>query len=165
MPSHVFSLRHVPGAEGERVEKFSCRPGGAATAKNCPTIQDSAGNRCEPRFHASEGWIRLTGTGVMVFFSDRVFFFFFINLCPSNNRSMPRTLGHREAPACKQRLFIHSDLYEKILRPISLVTQCIKELLAPRDIFVRRISVEGVNCSPWSVPSSFCPVISVRGSL
>lgn len=28
---------------GERVEKFSCRLGGAA--KNCPTIQDSAGNR------------------------------------------------------------------------------------------------------------------------
>jgi len=55
MPSHVFSSRHVPGAEGERVEKFSCRLGGAVAAKNCPTIQDSAGNRCEPRFHASEG--------------------------------------------------------------------------------------------------------------
>jgi len=55
MPSHVFSLRHVPGAEGERVEKFSCRLGGAVAAKNCPTIQDSTGNRCEPRFHASEG--------------------------------------------------------------------------------------------------------------
>lgn len=57
MPSHVFSLRHVPGAEGERVEKFSCRPGGAEQRrqKNCPTIQDSAGNRCEPRFHASKG--------------------------------------------------------------------------------------------------------------
>lgn len=114
---------------------------GGGGKKNCPTIQDSAGNR-----YASEGWIRLTREGVAVFFpnqNERVTFlsFFFFNLWPSNNRSVTRTLGHRGARnVCKQR-FVHSwrFVWEN---PASLMTYRIKGLSTPRDIFVHQISVE-----------------------
>lgn len=81
--------------------------------KNCPTIQDSAGNRCAPRFHASEGWIRLTGHGGRGLFhkSERAFYFFFFF-----KTSGPLITSRWHAPSAtvlepvgKQRLFIHED--------------------------------------------------------
>lgn len=95
----------------------------------------------------------------MVFFSDQTVFFF-LNLCPSNNRSVPRTLGHREARACKQRLFIHGDLYEKILRSVSLVQRNVSKSFSPLgDISVRRIFGRGRQLFQFlQVPSCRSPL-------